>query len=305
MYIAITLKRYRAVKEAGEIKMHVGSVAYYQLMLVCQSAKVKALGRLGLLASCCSYSAKPVEVGNNYQFSPQKPFVSLEDNAAGGNIFDIPAPSVFGTVALPTGFKSSVPFHGFEFQSSEACPKNFIIFDQTDYRSQIMYHPAMASKFPYPDLNYNSTCFQNGMERKIVNNENTEVSSYLKEDSDDINALLSLEEEEHEEYDEEEVSTARTDANYGCSSPESYSNYDCQSKKSRTSSFRKSSGSSTSNCSERKRRKLKKMVKVLKGIIPGASRMNTVTVLDEAVRYLKSLKMEVQKLGVDNLKTYA
>lgn len=36
MYIAITLKRYRAVKEAGEIKMHVGSVAYYQLMLVCQ-----------------------------------------------------------------------------------------------------------------------------------------------------------------------------------------------------------------------------------------------------------------------------
>lgn len=244
---------------------------------------------------------------NNYQFSPQiqKPFVSLEDQAAGGNIFDIPVPSVFDTMALPTSFKSSVPFHGFEFQSSEACPKNFIIFDQTDYRSQIMYHPAMTSKFPYPDLNYNSTCFHDCMERKIANNENTEVSSYLKEDSDDINALLSLEEEEREECDEEEVSTARTDANYGCSSPESYSNYHCQSKKSRTSSFRESSGSSTSNCSERKRRKLKKMVKALKGIVPGASRMNTVTVLDEAVRYLKSLKVEVQKLGVDNLKTYA
>lgn len=240
---------------------------------------------------------------SNYQFSPQKPFVSLEDQAAGGNIFGIPAPSVYGTMALPTGFKSSVPFHGFEFQSSEACPKNFIIFDQTDYRSQIMYHPAMASKFPYLDLNYNSACFQDGMEREIANNENTEVSSYLKEDSDDINALLSL--EEHEEYDDEEVSTARTDASYGSSSPESYSNYDCQSKKSRTSSFRKSSGSSTSNCSERKRQKLKKMVKVLKGIVPGASRMNTVTVLDEAVRYLKSLKVEVQKLGVENLKTLA
>ncbi|XP_059289258.1 transcription factor bHLH144 [Lycium ferocissimum] len=246
---------------------------------------------------------------SNYQFSPENPFVSLEDQAAGGNIFDIPAPSVFGTMELPTGLRSSVPFHGFEFQSSEACPKNFIIFDQTDYRSQIMYHPAMASKFPYPDLNYNATCFQHGMERKIAiaNNENTEVSSsYLKEDSADINALLSLEEEEHEEYDHEEVSTARTNANYGSSSPESYSNYDCQSKKSRTSSsFRKSSGSSTSNCSERKRRKLKKMVKALKGIVPGASRMNTVTVLDEAVRYLKSLKVEVQKLGVENLKTFA
>ncbi|CAN4080162.1 unnamed protein product [Withania somnifera] len=242
---------------------------------------------------------------SNYQFSAQKPFVSVEDQITGGNIFDVTAPSVFGTMALPTGFKSSVPFHGFEFQSSEACPRNFIIFDQTDYRSQIIYHPARASKFPYPDLNYDSNYIQDGTERKITNNENTGVSSYLKEDSDDINALLSLEEEEHEEYDDEEVSTARTDASYGSSTPESYSNYDFQSKKSRTSSFRNSSGSSTNNCSERKRRKLKKMVKALKGIVPGASRMNTVTVLDEAVRYLKSLKVEVQKLGVEKLKTFA
>lgn len=241
---------------------------------------------------------------SNYPFSPQKPFFSPEDQAGGGNLFDIPSPSVFGTMALPTGFNPSVPVHGFEFQSSEACPKNFIIFDQTDYRSQIMFHPAMASKFPYPDLKFNAPYFQDGMERKVANNENTEVSSYLKEDSADINALLSFEEEEHEEYDDEEVSTARTDANYGNSSPESYSNYDCQSKKSRTTSFRKSSGS-TSNCSEKKRRKLKKMVKALKGIVPGSSRMNTVTVLDEAVRYLKSLKVEVQKHGVENLKTFA
>lgn len=43
MFIAITLKRYRAVKEAGEIKMHVGSVAYYQLMLVCQAEYFRQL----------------------------------------------------------------------------------------------------------------------------------------------------------------------------------------------------------------------------------------------------------------------
>ena len=30
--------------------------------------------------------------------------------------------------------------------------------------------------------------------------------------------------------------------------------------------------------------------------------MNTVAVLDEAIRYLKSLKVEVQKLGVGDLK---
>ncbi|MCD7455146.1 hypothetical protein HAX54_027222 [Datura stramonium] len=179
MYIAITLKRYRAVKEAGEIKMH---AEYFRQLLKPASVRGESLGRLGLLASCCSYSAKSVE--SNYQF-PSKAFFSLEDQAAGGNIFDDTAPSVYGTMALPTGFKSSVPFHGFEFQSSEACPKNFIIFNQTDYRSQIMYHPAMASKFPYPDLNYNSSLLP-----------------------DDINALLSSEEED-DKYDDEEVSTAR------------------------------------------------------------------------------------------------
>lgn len=36
MFIAVTLKRYRAVKEVGKIKMSVGIIAYYQLMQVCQ-----------------------------------------------------------------------------------------------------------------------------------------------------------------------------------------------------------------------------------------------------------------------------
>lgn len=36
MYIAVTIKRYRAVKEVGKIKMNVGIVAYYQVMQVCQ-----------------------------------------------------------------------------------------------------------------------------------------------------------------------------------------------------------------------------------------------------------------------------
>ena len=36
MYIAVTLKRYRAVKEVGKIKMSVGIIAHYQLMQVCQ-----------------------------------------------------------------------------------------------------------------------------------------------------------------------------------------------------------------------------------------------------------------------------
>lgn len=36
MYISVTLKRYRTVKEVGEIVMNVRIIVYYQLMRVCQ-----------------------------------------------------------------------------------------------------------------------------------------------------------------------------------------------------------------------------------------------------------------------------
>lgn len=43
MYIAITLKRYRAVKEVGKIKMSVGVIVYYQLVQVCQAEYFRQL----------------------------------------------------------------------------------------------------------------------------------------------------------------------------------------------------------------------------------------------------------------------
>ena len=43
---------------------------------------------------------------------------------------------------------------------------------------------------------------------------------------------------------------------------------------------------------------MKKMMGVLRRIVPGGEQMNTACVLDEAVQYLKSLKIEAQKLGV-------
>ncbi|KAM1032893.1 hypothetical protein FF1_036459 [Malus domestica] len=73
--------------------------------------------------------------------------------------------------------------------------------------------------------------------------------------------------------------------------------YGLKTKKERLrSSLEKSSGvGSSSSCnSERKRQKMR-------GIVPGGNEMNTVAVLDEAVQYLKSLKVELQKIGVENL----
>lgn len=219
----------------------------------------------------------------------------------GNNYMHIPVASPCAA-ALPPTAKHLMPVHGIEFQPSEVCPKNFIIFDQTDHRSQIMFHPTVAHKFSSPGINMHPSFIQETFERKEVNDFEREISSSLKEDSDDIDALLSLEEDEEDEYDEEEVSTARTYGNYGSNSPDSCSTYGSKPRKNGSSSVQKCSGSGSSCNSERKRQKMKKMVKALRGIVPGGDQMNTVTVLDEAVRYLKSLKVEVQKLGVTNLK---
>lgn len=241
---------------------------------------------------------------SDHRFYPLKESPPLE-NQVGSNYMHMPVASAFGGV-LPPGSKHLKPFHDVEFQPSEVCPRNFIIFDQTDHRSQIMYHPAMAHKFSNPGLNIHTTYVHDTFGGKEMINDVTEISSPLEEDSDDIDALLSSEDEEEEEeqaeYDEEEVSTARTYGNYGCSSPESYSNYGSKARKnSSSSSIHKSSGSVSSCKSERKQQRVKKMVRALRGIVPGGNQMNSAAVLDEAVQYLKSLKVEVQKLGVGSL----
>ncbi|WJZ96702.1 hypothetical protein VitviT2T_015361 [Vitis vinifera] len=323
MYIAVTLKRYRAVKEVGKIKMSVGIIAHYQLMQVCQAEYFRQLLK-PVTYSLFSYGntisvlfSFLVSLGSFTQLKtnchhPQLKIKKLptqncksifSDNCLFKRTTNAEGPAVLPRKVFPPGAKDLGPFHGVEFQPSDVCPKNFIIFDQTDHRSQIMFHPAIAQKFNCPSLNLCATYIHNNLEKREINIDEGEASSALKEDSEDIDALLSLEEEDQEEYDEEEVSTARTHGNYGSNCEDTCSSYGSKPRKIKLSSSILKSSSSGSSCnSERKRQKMKKMVKALRGIVPGSSQMNTVAVLDEAVRYLKSLKVEVQKLGVSNSK---
>ncbi|KAI4295408.1 hypothetical protein L6164_035457 [Bauhinia variegata] len=258
MYFAITIKRYRAVEEIGQIKMSVGVIAYYRLMQVCQPEYFRQLLKpVTIIAICKSHNS---------------------------------------IACRELGVGQVTPFERVELQPSEVCPKNFIIFDQTDHQSRVMFHPAMAYKFSGSRLNVQTTSSQD-FERNKVNQMERELSSPLEEDSDDIDALLSLEGEEPEDYDEEEVSTARSHECYESIS-DTCSSYCSKSRFS--SSVKKSSGTGGYCDSERKHREMKRMVKVLRGILPDASdQMDNVAVLDEAVRYLKSLKVEVEKLGVE------
>lgn len=234
--------------------------------------------------------------------TPQKPKVYHTDQLGRGFMRNASVAPFFGGRFSPPTQNHSMPFHGVKFQPSEACPRNFIICDQTDNRSQIMFHPTIHSKLCYSGLDF---CFPSFKEdiTKVHTDIDERESSPLKEDSDDIDALLNYDEEEEEESDDEVVSTARTCGNYPSDSFDSCSSHGSRPRKSRSPTFSQESYGNDSNCSSRKRQKMKKMVKALKRIVPGGNQMNTVAVLDEAVRYLKSLKVEVETLGAGNIKT--
>ncbi|XP_022926036.1 transcription factor bHLH144-like [Cucurbita moschata] len=228
-------------------------------------------------------------------------------NQGGDNHMQIPLSSAYPSV-LPPGRNNLGPFNTVEFQPSEVCPQNFIIFDHTDNRSQIMFHPAIANKLSGPTANMCSKYIQkNFYVNDEHNDDSREISSPLMEDLDDIDALLSLDDEDHEDIDgseDEEISTARSHLNYGNQSPDSSSSsYSSKPRKNRSFNpvHKLSSSGRSSRDSDMKQLKVKKMVRKLREILPGGYQMTTVTVLDEAVKYLKSLKDEVQKLGVGGL----
>ncbi|KAK1321540.1 hypothetical protein QJS10_CPA03g00658 [Acorus calamus] len=214
-------------------------------------------------------------------------------------------------VAAPAGMEHMDFLSGVNFQASEVCPKNFIIFDQADDGNRVMFHPAFAQKFN------GSSSFGFGEKFSLESGRGRDKdkeygSSSIKEieDPEDIDALLSIEDEDEDEDDDDILSTGRTPGYNMGSSPDTYStdesNSKCKSKskseKQRLSSNPRSSSSSTNSNrgSERKRERMKKMVHALRGIVPGGEQMDTPAILDEAVRYLKSLKVEVKKLGIGN-----
>ncbi|XP_073134487.1 transcription factor bHLH144-like [Henckelia pumila] len=205
-------------------------------------------------------------------------------------------PSAFN---MPLGIEPLGPFHGVDIQPSDACPRNFVIFDQSNTRSQIIFHPEIGSKFFDFGLADGASILRGKDDGKDANYEGKNFS-LLKEDSDDIDALLSMEDVENEEYDDDELSTARTDAKYECDSPDSCSNYESPPRK--RSDF---GTSSVIHCDYKKGERMRTMVKGLRRMVPGAKQMSAVTVLDEAVQYLKSLKAQVHNLETGNSENHA
>ncbi|KAL5227002.1 hypothetical protein ABZP36_015267 [Zizania latifolia] len=197
--------------------------------------------------------------------------------------------------AAPAGMSMTIPqfrtsLSGFEFQPSKVCPRNFIIFDQTDDKGRIMCHPALVSKLNHADANafpsyHEAVCRSSGQD----NGNLEEDSSSFKEDTREIDALLSSD----EESDEDDVkSTGRTPDRFE-SGP-----FDSSSPP-RSKKMHHSSGNSSVFHGSMDNERMRNIITVLRGLIPGGDQLDTHSVLEEAVRYLKFLKMEAKKLGVE------
>lgn len=189
------------------------------------------------------------------------------------------------------------PLTGLEFRPSDTCPKNYVIFDQTYDRSRVMFHPSLANNFGSStgpkNYDYDMHCYGYDQNHNAKNayyscgDDGCSASIRQKEDTDEIDALMSTEDGEDED---DVLSTGRTPGCRVSGSPDST----CSSGYGASSGGRKHE---TGGGGEKNKERMKKMVRTLKGIIPGGDRMDTPAVLDEAVRYLKSLKVEVKKLG--------
>ena len=232
-------------------------------------------------------------------FLPDKMGLPLADETIDPHMH-APLASTFDAY-LPPGVRQITPIERFKLLPSEACPKNFVIFDQTDQQSRIMFHPAMTYKFDSPSLHAHATGSQD-FEKNKVNQMERELSSAFEEDPNDIDALLSIGVDELDDFDEEEVSTARTREKYESLS-DTCSSYCSKSRKKRSSSsssVQKSSGAGGYCHNEGKHQEIKRMVRMLRKIVPdGGNQMDSVAVLNEAVKYLKSLKVEVEQFRVE------
>jgi len=181
------------------------------------------------------------------------------------------APAYDEALAAPGRRTHDIPAPpgGLELEPSEACPKNYVVFDQTSAHSRVMFHPSLARKLGAPpESSY-------GAAGACTADADDDGCSRVRpeEDPEEIDALLSLSSEDDAASTARSAGSGRDDG----SSPDS---------------------ACSSGAGGKKKARIKKMMRALKGIVPGAKQKDAPAALDEAVWYLRSLKVEAaKKLG--------
>ncbi|KAI3685966.1 hypothetical protein L1987_79635 [Smallanthus sonchifolius] len=225
--------------------------------------------------------------------------------------------------------------------------KKFLVFDQSGDQTTMMYTLGVdpsSNRFQLPFLNKPKPQFGSHtvcVDKPINENDGNDSESEMREDSEELNALLYSDEDDDDDDDDDETTSTGH-------SPSSMTGFREQKrkiesdeeeevassggalkrhKKEDAGSFvntledTASSGKSGINCSgnagngvfeeeydnfssgDKKLRieKMKETINVLQNLIPGDKNgKNAIMVIDEAIHYLRSLKVKAQALGLDS-----
>ncbi|KAK6126093.1 hypothetical protein DH2020_040207 [Rehmannia glutinosa] len=241
-------------------------------------------------------------------------------------------------------------------------PKRFLVFDQSGDRTTLMYSSGIqtpvqfgARFVPNPPATYNFSKEELRVSsnplRLSINAENTENNSRdvtedeMREDTEELNALLCSDNDTDFSEDDEETSTGHSpstmtdngvrdfveeigeevdsfagptkrqkisDGGY-TKVPSSYVR-DVSSLKTFASSaleddaesscgdyFKQRKEGFKSCCKRSRKEKIHETLSVLQSVIPNVDGKDAVVVIDEAIQYLRSLKVKVKALGLDAL----
>ncbi|GFP90157.1 transcription factor bhlh145 [Phtheirospermum japonicum] len=210
-------------------------------------------------------------------------------------------------------------------------PKRFLVFDQSGDKTTLIYNTSgahtppvqfIASRAPNPLTPYNSTKDEfrvcSNPLNPSTNDKNIDDNSREdEEDSDELDALLCSDSDFSEDDDDEETSTGHspstmTDDGVRDSAEEIGEEVDSvfavPAKRRRISDgpalgdddALSVCGDVDNQCSKRMRReKIHETLSALRSVIPNAEGKDAIFVIDEAIKYLRSLKVEAKALGLD------
>nr|QOJ43685.1 bHLH transcription factor [Dracaena cambodiana] len=216
------------------------------------------------------------------------------------------------------------PCHFFHLNSALMPPSNptafasgqkkFMVFDRSGDQTNLIYS-SFGSQFPYPYPSNGGPVLPASNETDVYN-ENENVNEEVHEDTEEIDALL-YSDSDNDYEEEEEASTGHspidTAADFSDNDGEEVANsavvqpLSPPAKRRRfepeldplladTASSTRCGSHDKDNRKKSKREKIQETVGVLRRIIPGGKGKDAVAVLDEAIRYLKSLRLKAKGL---------
>ncbi|XWS25350.1 hypothetical protein CRYUN_Cryun27aG0061600 [Craigia yunnanensis] len=264
-----------------------------------------------------------------------------------------------------SSLKEQLPANPYENHTEDVIPKagsgcaqkRFLVFDQSGDQTALIFSSASgtpikclsswASKSPTcnsngedPIVKVNTNLHSGPISTDVFDDNGTDVQSEMREDTDELNALLYSDDDS--DYTEDEVTstghspstTTAQDEQFeggteevasstglskkrklldGCNdyvpllmgtassmNPNRCSEYEDDGDSSCVNGQNPGSGHMDSYSGNKRKRKdkIRKTVSVLRSIIPGGEDKDAIVVLDEAIDFLKSLKLKAKTLGL-------